>query len=55
MQRRIKGTEFFILGGSYGAFSSGAGSFWAMENRLSPMAGSLGQAMASPREGMDIP
>ena len=55
MQRRIKGTEFFILGGSYGAFSSGAVSFWAMENRLSPMAESRGQAMASSREGMDIP
>ena len=54
MQSRIKGTEFFILGGSYEAFSSGAVSFWALENRLSPMAGSRGQAMASPREGMDI-
>ena len=55
MQRRIKGTEFFILGGSYGAFSSGAVSFWARENRLSPLAGCRGQAMVSPREGMDIP
>src|ERR671931_2647944 len=55
MQRSVKGTEFFILGGSDGAFSSGAGSFWAMEKRLYPMAGCRGQAMVSPREGMDIP
>jgi hypothetical protein len=55
MQRSVKGTEFFVLGGSYGAFSSGAVSFWARENRLSPMAGCRGQAMVSPREGMDIP
>jgi hypothetical protein len=55
MQRSVKGTEFFVLGGSYGAFSSGAVSFWAMENRLSPMAGCLGQANGLPREGMDIP
>jgi len=55
MQRSVKGAEFFILGGSYGAFSSGAVSFWALENRLSPMAGCRGQAMVSPREGMDIP
>lgn len=55
MQRSVKGTEFFVLGGSYGACSSGAVSFWALENRLSPMAGCRGQAMVSPREGMDIP
>ena len=55
MQRSVKGTKFFILGGSYGAFSSGAVSFWAMENRLFPIAGCRGQAMVSPREGMDIP
>jgi hypothetical protein len=30
-------------------------SVWARENRLSPMAGCRGQAMVSPREGMDIP
>jgi hypothetical protein len=55
MQRSVKGAEFFILGGSYGAFSSGAVSFWARENRLSPLAGCRGQAMVSRREGMDIP
>jgi hypothetical protein len=55
MQRSVKGTEFFVLGGSYGAFSSGAVSFWAMENRLSPMAGCLGAGNGLPREGMDIP
>jgi hypothetical protein len=55
MQRSVKGTEFFVLGGSDGACSSGAVSFWALENRLSPLAGCRGQAMVSPREGMDIP
>ena len=55
MQRSVKGTEFFVLGGSYGAFSSGAVSFWAMENRLSPMAGCLGQAMVSPEKGWTSP
>ena len=54
MQRSVKGTEFFVLGGSYGAFSR-VRCLSGLWRTASPMAGCLGQAMGSPEKGWTSP